>query len=806
MPKAAPAPAPAPRAQRPSPRGEAPQRTDLAGLAALQQSVGNRAVVRLLGADTLRTVARQGMAGAGSPIDHHSTLQRSLGGYDIGNVRAHVGRHARDATSLLGARGYAMGEQVAFARPPDLRSAAHEVAHVLGQRVGFMPSGAHGRPGDRFERFAEGFADTVARGRSVEPLVDRTLGRGAARSRGRSATAPVQFEIGPDQHGAIVTGHAYFYEAVAFGKDYLLHDIFHEERKPLQVAANDPDYEIVKKPEEAQNWLGKRRKELLETDLKGKDKGKKKVHFGDEPKINIDEIPLSSGLVSMYDDKPLKQDNSDNTLLNRKSLKEKGGGRDTMSKLLSRSTATLYQTKYTELLDALDQYEKAKSEKQRHEALAAIMQHAQHWLATHPKASQMHGDSDQHQEKFTAVEAVRDLARSEFIELAGGKLTADPKEMGENERMMYLLDDILRDPLFAAILDATKHGMFKSLERYLKKGRNYVKMLPVIGIFEGMREARQANRRKERSRAMQEIGEQNGHPLLAHIGRALSDHYHERRDKLRISAGVSALMTPLTVSFPLSGMIGQGASGLTDVTGQLISKTIDKPIEKLSTFISEKSLLSGKDKIHDVKGGRALTEAFAAAVSCFTLDKDVIRSIVLYLGLGPREDNDSPQEASRLALKQMLGCDPEVELLDEETMDEDDQWIKDRLTQRKKGKGVGPDKGNYSSLISDDVEDKGTNWLRALWVSEGFLGDEARRGKSGVKKLVKDEMSSSKDDDSKSLLTGLGSGKKNQSKSFGQSVWNLFGDKSKKELKPHSDEIIKSQTLFSFDEDDLFED
>ncbi|MCB9550672.1 MAG: DUF4157 domain-containing protein [Myxococcales bacterium] len=810
MPKSTPAPAPKP--QRPTPEGAAPQKTDLAGLAALQRRMGNRATVRLLGGETLRAVARQGMSGPGSTLSHHATLQRSLGAYDISGVRSHIGRAAGDATSLLGAKGYAMGEAMAFSRPPDLRSAAHEMAHVLGQRVGFMPSGAHGRAGDGYERFAEGFAETVTRGRSVEGLVDRTLGRGAMRPRAKSAKAPVQFEIGPGQHGAIVTGHAFFYEAVACGKDhYLLYDVVHEDFEPRKVSASDPDYKVIKKPEEAQAWLAKRPKKQSSKDKSGT----KKVSFEvDPPEPDVDEldvdelddeIPISSDFVSMYDELPLKRRSTDSGLLSRTSLKAKGGGRSKISKLLSRSTATLYQTKYTELLDALDAYGKATSDEDRHKPLADIIGHAQHWLATHPRASRAHGDSLEHQAKFSAVEAVRDAAREEFMQLAGGRLTADPDAMGQNERMMYMLDDILRDPLFAAIYDAMHHGIFDGLMRSLKKGRTYVKMLPVVNLVELARESRKANRRKERSRAMQEIGDQSGQPLLAHVGHALSEHYRERRKKIRITGGVSALLTPLTFAFPFSAAIGQGASGLTDVGGQAVAKAIDKPTEKLVSFASEKGIGWGKDKDHERRGGKALTEAFAAAVSRFTLDPEVIRAIVLYLGLGPREDDDSPQERSRLALKEMLGADAKEDLLDVKEPSKDDKWLKARLTARQKGKGVGPDDKDYSALVSDDVEDKGTNWLRALWVSEGFLGDEERRGKSGAKKLVKDEAASSKDDDSKELLSGLGSGKKDQSKGVMQSMRSLFGSKSEAKAKAKSKSSKALSTFDTFD-DELFDD
>src|SRR6266545_2566689 len=70
-------------------------------------------------------------AGYGSPIPFFDQIQASFGRHDVGKIEAHVGGDAAAAASDIGARAYATGNQVAFAAPPDLHTAAHEAAHVV---------------------------------------------------------------------------------------------------------------------------------------------------------------------------------------------------------------------------------------------------------------------------------------------------------------------------------------------------------------------------------------------------------------------------------------------------------------------------------------------------------------------------------------------------------------------------------------------------------------------------------------------------------------------------------------------------
>jgi hypothetical protein len=127
--------------------------------------------------------AEAGVAGPGAPLPFAAELGRAFGGHDLSGVRAHVGGAATAAAGALGARGYALGDAVAFAASPDLHLVAHEVAHVLQQRGGVALAGGLGQADDPYERHADQIADAVVRGESVEALV-------AAGPRGASAAGP----------------------------------------------------------------------------------------------------------------------------------------------------------------------------------------------------------------------------------------------------------------------------------------------------------------------------------------------------------------------------------------------------------------------------------------------------------------------------------------------------------------------------------------------------------------------------------------------------------------------------------------
>ena len=72
----------------------------------------------------------------------------------------------------MGATAFSYGDHVAFSHPPDIRTAAHEAAHVVQQRRGVQLRDGVGHAGDAYERHADRVADLVARGQSAESMLD----------------------------------------------------------------------------------------------------------------------------------------------------------------------------------------------------------------------------------------------------------------------------------------------------------------------------------------------------------------------------------------------------------------------------------------------------------------------------------------------------------------------------------------------------------------------------------------------------------------------------------------------------------
>lgn len=124
-------------------------------------------------------LAVAGTSGGGSALPHLAKIQAAFGHHDISGVRAHVGGNAAASAGTMGARGYAVGDDIAFAAAPDLHLAAHEAAHVVQQRGGVRLSGGVGRTGDEYERHADAVADLVVRGDSAQSLLDERAHRGA---------------------------------------------------------------------------------------------------------------------------------------------------------------------------------------------------------------------------------------------------------------------------------------------------------------------------------------------------------------------------------------------------------------------------------------------------------------------------------------------------------------------------------------------------------------------------------------------------------------------------------------------------
>jgi hypothetical protein len=120
----------------------------------------------------VREVASQGISGPAGPLPHLDIIQRSFGRHDVSGVKAHMDARALAANEALGAVGYTMGDQLAFAAAPDLRTVAHEAAHVVQQRKAGHPlQDGVGKTGDAFERHADAVGDLVTQGRSAEALL-----------------------------------------------------------------------------------------------------------------------------------------------------------------------------------------------------------------------------------------------------------------------------------------------------------------------------------------------------------------------------------------------------------------------------------------------------------------------------------------------------------------------------------------------------------------------------------------------------------------------------------------------------------
>ena len=117
-------------------------------------------------------LVQRGISGTPQPLPFLDRIQHSFGSYDITSARAHVDGAAAEGANALHANAFTSGDDVAFARTPTLRVAAHEATHVLQQRAGIQLEGGVGKTGDRHEQQANEAAQRVTEGRSSEDLFD----------------------------------------------------------------------------------------------------------------------------------------------------------------------------------------------------------------------------------------------------------------------------------------------------------------------------------------------------------------------------------------------------------------------------------------------------------------------------------------------------------------------------------------------------------------------------------------------------------------------------------------------------------
>ncbi|MFE7455068.1 eCIS core domain-containing protein [Streptomyces griseus] len=175
-------------------------------LVALQRSVGNAAVVRMLrraghsetgaehqqgderdlrpaGHAVQRSTVQDVLRTPGRPLDQDTRTEmgRRLGA-DFSDVRIHTDAAARASAVEVGARAYTSGHHVVIgAGGDDEHTLAHELTHVIQQRRGPVDGTDDGTglkvsdPSDRFERDAEANATRAMR-RSL-PSAARTEGR-----------------------------------------------------------------------------------------------------------------------------------------------------------------------------------------------------------------------------------------------------------------------------------------------------------------------------------------------------------------------------------------------------------------------------------------------------------------------------------------------------------------------------------------------------------------------------------------------------------------------------------------------------
>lgn len=122
--------------------------------------------------------AADGVAGYGESLPFADRIQDSFGRHDVRGIRAHLDGAASDACAEIGATAYASGTDIAFARSPDLHTAAHEATHVVQQTGGVQLADGVGETGDPYEEHANRVADLVVSGDSAEPLLDTVAGTG----------------------------------------------------------------------------------------------------------------------------------------------------------------------------------------------------------------------------------------------------------------------------------------------------------------------------------------------------------------------------------------------------------------------------------------------------------------------------------------------------------------------------------------------------------------------------------------------------------------------------------------------------
>ncbi len=159
--------------------------------------------------DAVHRAAAAGTSGAAGPLPHLETIQPLFGRHDVSSVRAYTDGAATAGAEAMGAQAYATGDQVAFAGPPDLFTAAHEAAHVVQQAGGVQLRGGVGQVGDVHEQHADQVAARVVAGQSAVDLLDEVAApraTTAAAATGRGAFVQRRVEDRPASHPVLREG------------------------------------------------------------------------------------------------------------------------------------------------------------------------------------------------------------------------------------------------------------------------------------------------------------------------------------------------------------------------------------------------------------------------------------------------------------------------------------------------------------------------------------------------------------------------------------------------------------------------
>lgn len=160
-------------------RGAAP-RYEAPHINALQHSLGNRAVQRLLkggvqrldgagfglepSAQDVQAAALRGIQTPASSLPFLERLEPFFPDHNLRDIEAHAGKEASTSAEDMDAKAFAIGKHVVFGQTPDLWTTAHEVTHILQQQEGVQLSGGVGQEGDRYEQQANRVADKVVAG------------------------------------------------------------------------------------------------------------------------------------------------------------------------------------------------------------------------------------------------------------------------------------------------------------------------------------------------------------------------------------------------------------------------------------------------------------------------------------------------------------------------------------------------------------------------------------------------------------------------------------------------------------------